>query len=169
LAIINHKQKKLMKENQHVQAIPQEVIARLREKARELVELLAPYAIALTPEERRDLPKMGEKTVSFVEKAHELAEANPGLRPPFLDMAAFGIDLRDALSLLVVDNTTRQALETVSDIELLAGSEAYQAALSFYNYVKVLAAQDVPNAKAIYEALRQRFPRTRHKSHELVA
>jgi hypothetical protein len=52
---------------------------------------------------------------------------------------------------------------------LLAGSEAYQAALSFYNYVKVLAAQDVPNAKAVYEELKKRFPHARHKSAEVVA
>jgi hypothetical protein len=55
----------------------------LKAKTRELNELLAPYAIALTPQERHDLPKMGEKTVSFVEKSFELAVENSDLRPPF--------------------------------------------------------------------------------------
>jgi hypothetical protein len=158
-----------MKDNNHLRAIPQEVMDQLKTKTREIVVILEPYAIALTPEERRELPKMGEKTVSFVQKSYELAGANPDLCPAFLDMAEFGVDLADATGLLVVDNTTRQALETVSDIQLLAGSEAYQASLSFYNYVKLLAAQDVPNAKAIYEELKQRFPRTRHKNVEVVA
>jgi hypothetical protein len=147
-----------MKDNKHVQAIPQAVMEELKAKAREIVALLAPYAVALTPKERHVLPKMGEKTVSFVQKSNELAEANPSMCPPFLDVAAFGMDLSDATGLLVVDNTVRQALETVSDIKLLAGSEAYQAALTFYSYVKMLAAQDVPNAKAMYEELKKRFP-----------
>jgi phosphoribosyl-ATP pyrophosphohydrolase len=56
-----------------------------------------------------------------------------------------------------------QASETVGDISLLAGSEAYQAALSFYHYVKLLASQDVPRAKAVYEELKKRFPSTGRK------
>jgi hypothetical protein len=43
------------------------------------------------------------------------------------------------------------------------GSEAYQAALSFYDYVKLLAAQDVPNAKAVYEELKKRFPKVHRR------
>jgi hypothetical protein len=35
---------------------------------------------------------MSEKTLSFVEKAHEFAAQNPNLVPSFLDMAAFDID-----------------------------------------------------------------------------
>ncbi|GHT67528.1 hypothetical protein FACS189452_05410 [Bacteroidia bacterium] len=147
-----------MRENQHLVSIPQEVLEQLKSKANELNTLLAPYALALTAEERRELPKMGEKTVSFVQKAHELAAANADLRPNYLNMAEFNTDMNDANGLLVVGNTTRQALETVSDIEMLAGSEAYQAALAFYNYVKLLATQDVPRARAIYEELKKRFP-----------
>jgi hypothetical protein len=41
---------------------------------------------------------------------------------------------------------------------MLAGSEAYQAALVFYKSVKMAAAHDVPGAKAVYEELKTRFP-----------
>jgi hypothetical protein len=34
----------------------------------------------------------------------------------------------------------------------------------FYNAVKAAAARDVPGAKAIYEELKQRFPRRKHKT-----
>jgi hypothetical protein len=93
-----------------------------------------------------------------VEKAFEFAEANPTLCPSFLDMAAFRIDMGDATGLRVVRNDSRQTLELLDDIVLLAGSEAYQASLAFYNYIKLLASQDVPRAKAIYEELKVRFP-----------
>jgi hypothetical protein len=45
------------------------------------------------------MAKMGEKTLSFVEKAHEFAQQNPNLVPPFLDMAAFDTDFADAHNL----------------------------------------------------------------------
>jgi len=40
---------------------------------------------------------------------------------------------------------------------MLAGSEAYVAALSFYNSVKQAAKLNVPEAKTIYEDLKKRF------------
>jgi hypothetical protein len=153
-----------MESNNHSHAIPPEVVEQVKQKAREMLELLAPYATPLTPQERRDLPVMGDKTVSFVEKSFEFAEANPDLRPNYLDMEAFRIDFTDATGLRVIHNTTLQVYETVDDIVLLAGSEAYQASLAFYNYIKLLASQDVPSAKAIYEELKKRFPRHKRKN-----
>jgi hypothetical protein len=41
---------------------------------------------------------------------------------------------------------------------MIAGSEAYQAALVFYSAAKVAAAQDIAGAKTVYEELRTRFP-----------
>jgi hypothetical protein len=153
-----------MESNNHSHAIPPEVVEQMKQKTREMRELLAPYATPLTPQERRDLPVMGEKTVSFVEKAFEFAEANPDLCPTYLDMEAYRIDFADAIGLRVVHNSALQVFETVDDIVLLAGSEAYQSSLAFYNYIKLLASQDVPSAKAIYEELKKRFPRRKRKS-----
>jgi hypothetical protein len=48
--------------------------------------------------------------------------------------------------------------EALDGIVLLAGSEAYQSSLAFYSYIKLLASQDVPRAKAICEELKKRFP-----------
>jgi hypothetical protein len=57
-----------MNNNQHVQAIPSTVLAAAQTKVDEALTSLAPYLLALTPAERRELPKMGEKTIGFVEK-----------------------------------------------------------------------------------------------------
>jgi hypothetical protein len=53
-----------------------------------LHDKLLPYLIALAPEDRNTLPKMGDKTVAFVRKAADYARADTALRPPYLDMAA---------------------------------------------------------------------------------
>jgi hypothetical protein len=85
-----------MKDNQHMQAIPSTVLAQAQTKVDEAAAMLAPYLLALTPDERHTLPKMGEKTISFVEKAYDFAQKNPNLVPPYLDLDAFGIDFGDA-------------------------------------------------------------------------
>ncbi len=49
-------------------SIPEEVITEITQKLNEVTAALQPYLIALTPEERRTIPKMSDKTVPFVEK-----------------------------------------------------------------------------------------------------
>jgi hypothetical protein len=53
----------------------------VQNRINEAAALLAPHLLALTPAERHELPKMGEKTIAFVEKAHDFALKNPNLVP----------------------------------------------------------------------------------------
>ncbi|MDR2481578.1 MAG: hypothetical protein LBD07_04715 [Spirochaetaceae bacterium] len=153
-----------MNENRHEQIIPPEVLAKVQTKIEEIREILTPYIIALTPEERQKIPKMGEKSLEFVEKAYEFAGKNANLVPPYLDMEEFGADFNEAHGLWTFHNAIRQLEEGIDDTEMTAGSEAYQAALVFYKSVKMAAAQDVPGAKAVYEELRTRFPGSKRKT-----
>ncbi|GMO43857.1 MAG: hypothetical protein Pg6C_05730 [Treponemataceae bacterium] len=155
-----------MKENTHTQAVPQDVLTQVQTKIHEVLTLLSPYLLALTPAERQGMPKMGEKTLGFVEKAYDFAAQNPNLVPPYLDMAAFGADFGDAHGLWTLHNAVVQLEEGLGDTEMAAGSEAYQAALVFYKSVKMAAAQDIPGAKAVYEELKTRFPQTGRKRRE---
>jgi hypothetical protein len=155
-----------MKDNQHVQAIPSTVLTQAQTKVDEAIALLTPYMLALTPAERHELPKMGEKTIGFVEKAYDFAQKNPNLVPPYLDVDAFGVDFGDAHGLWTLLNTIQQLEESVDDTEMVAGSEAYQAALVFYHSVKAAAAQDIPGAKAVYAELKTRFPSGKRKPGE---
>jgi hypothetical protein len=155
-----------MKGNQHVQVIPSTVLTEAQTKVDGVKALFAPYMLALTPAERRELPKMGEKTIGFVEKAYDFAQKNPNLVPPYLEMAAFGVDFADAHSLWTLLNTVQQLEQVLDDTEMIAGSEAYQAALVFYHSVKTAAAQDVPGAKAVYDELKTRFPQRGRRTGE---
>jgi hypothetical protein len=154
-------------DNKHVMPIPPEVMANAKTKINEVYELLKPYIIPLTPNERIHLAKMGEKTLSFVSKALELARDNAELCPPYLNIDEFGVDFDDTTRLVSLKTIAKQLYEGIDDTEMLAGSEAYQAALIFYNYVKGEAAQDIYGAKAVYEELKKRFPgRKRHETNE---
>ncbi|MDR1115552.1 MAG: hypothetical protein LBL33_05295 [Tannerella sp.] len=156
-------------EDKHSLLIPANIVSQVQSLVNQAKSLLLPYVTPLTPAERHTLPKMGEKTLSFVEKAHEYAVQNPNLCPPYLDMAAFNTDFADVHNLLMLNNATLQLHEYTDDTAMTSGSEAYQAALIFYNSVKMAARQDVPGAKAVYEELRKRFPGTRRKPGETDA
>jgi len=110
---------------------------------------------------------MGPKTLAFVEKCHEYAIANPILCPAFLNMDEFSVDFTDAHGLYLPVNKAAQLHENLSDTQTCAGSEAFQAALIFYNAVKSAASSNIPGAHAVYEELRKRFPRgKRHEQRE---
>jgi hypothetical protein len=152
-----------MKENLHTQAVPTKVLSEAQRKIEETITLLSPYLIALTPEDMKEMPKMGEKTVGFVDKAYDYAKQNPELVPPYLKMADFTADYADAHNLRIIHSMITQLEQGIDGIEIAAGSEAYQTALVFYHSAKTAASQNIPGANAIYEELKKRFPSTRRK------
>jgi hypothetical protein len=149
--------------NTHNQAVPDEVLADAQKKLNEIAKALAPYLTSLSLEQRRFMPKMGDKSLAFVSKAHEMAGQNPALCPSYLNMADFDIDMADAKKLLVFNNSLQQLQQAVDDTSMLAGSEAYKTALVFYNSAKEAANNGVAGAKVLYDELRERFPGVRRK------
>ncbi|MDR2764231.1 MAG: hypothetical protein LBB90_04300 [Tannerella sp.] len=152
-----------MKSNKHVTEVPTALITALESSTDMSIEEIAPYDPGLTPHERSTIPRMGEKTFAFVEKAYDYAKSNPTLCPSFLDMNAFEADYADAHNLWNLRNKAKQFYEIINDIVALSGSEAYQSSLLFYHAVKMAVTQGVPGAKAIYDELRKRFPHVTHK------
>jgi hypothetical protein len=132
----------------------------------EIKGILKPYLIALTPEERKDLAKMSDKTVPFVEKALEYAQANPQFAPAYMSVPELKIDLAAVNDLTQVIRPVEALYENLSDTIMLSGSEAYVAALTFYNSVKQAAKLSIPNAKPIYDDLSKRFDAQKKKREE---
>ena len=72
--------------------VPAETLTKLQEKLKELRELLAPYLVTLTLEDRKSLPKMSDKTLAFVSKTAEYVKSNPKLIPPMMEAEELGKD-----------------------------------------------------------------------------
>ena len=68
------------------------------------------------------------------------------------------MDLEAVQTLKQVYGPLRQIADLLDDTILLSGSEAYIAALAFYNYVKGAGKAGVPGTDMIYGDLKQRFP-----------
>jgi hypothetical protein len=148
----------LMKDDRHKNAIPEETLKEVYAQITAVKTALAPYTLALTPQERRTMLKMGDRSLAFVEKAYDYACDNPTLVPSYLNMDDFGKDFSDAHGLWRLLTAIQQLEEGVSDTIMAAGSEAYHAALAVYHNAQAAAKDDIPGAKAVYETLRVHFP-----------
>jgi hypothetical protein len=67
------------------------------------------------------------------------------------------IDVKAYSDLILVYREVDQLCTQLDDTVMMSGSEAYTAALAYYNSVKQAAKMNVPNAKSIYKDLKQRF------------
>lgn len=115
--------------------------------------------IALTPEERLELVKMGDKSRAFCEKALEVAEQRADLMPRDFDIDAFRQDHLALAALRPRIARMNYLMQRLEDTERALGSDTMAAALEVYGVLKV-AGKDkgVDDAR---EALAARFIRRR--------
>jgi hydroxymethylpyrimidine/phosphomethylpyrimidine kinase len=154
-------------ENNYAFTISPEDLQKVNDAIKVINDTLTPKLIALTPDNRKELNKMGDKTLSFVNKSVEYMQLHPNLVPRYVQVEPAKIDLEATQTLLPLHNQFTILQEMTSDSSMLSGSEAYGSALTFYNSIKLQAKENVTGAKAIYEDLKVRFPGKRTKK-ELV-
>jgi hypothetical protein len=137
--------------------IPPADLQAIKAALQQVQGLLAPYVVALTPEQRKTIPKMSDGTEPFVDKVMDYAVNNSEFLPAFVSLGELQKDWNATSGLMPLLRMVDQIQDTMSDTAMLAGSEAYKGALSYYNSVKQAAKMNAPDAKAIYEDLRKRF------------
>ena len=116
-----------------------------------------PFLIDLTPEERRTLLRMGDKSRGFVAQALTVAEQNEDILPRSFDVAEMrkDVDLLDALAPIM--NALSQLTELVEDTAMAVGSEAYASALLVYQFAR--ASGKGSALDGALDSLGQRFAR----------
>ena len=132
-------------------------LAKVSEAIKTIEGILLPQLKNLSRDERVQLAKMGDKTVAFVQKTLDYSETYPQFLPPFMDANEFRKDLAAVNTLNQINRPLTNLSQMLNDSILMAGSDAYIAALSYYNTVKQAAKMNISNAKTIFEDLRQRF------------
>ena len=95
-----------------------------------------PFLIDISPEERRSLPRMGDKSRGFVTQALEVATLNPDIPPRSFDVDEMRKDVELLSALSPVMASLSQLSELVEDTHMEVGSEAYASALLIYQYAR---------------------------------
>ena len=129
----------------------------INEAIQTLADNFQPVLIALEAEDKKNLAKIGEKSVSFVEKTGQYVETAAEFTPPFIDAAEMKKDLQAFNTLNDFLRPLQQIVRNLDDTATLCGSEALLASLAYYNSVRVAAKMNVPKAATVYDDLSQRF------------
>ena len=116
-----------------------------------------PFLLDLTLEERRSLPRMGDKSRAFVTQALTIAEQNEEILPRSFDVAEMRKDVELVQALEPLLPAIAQLQELLEDTYIAVGSEAYTAALAVYQYAR--ASGKGAALDNLLDALGQRFAR----------
>jgi hypothetical protein len=131
-------------------------------QAIELIKQKLPFLLSLTSDERKAMPKMGDRNLPFVKKALEAAIQNPDFLPRSFDVEELrkDVELFEALYPLVM--ALSQMKDLVQDTYITAGSEAYAASLKIYNYAK--SNVDMAGVQRWVDEMGERFTRATKKT-----
>ena len=143
--------------NRVSEMIPDAVIIDVTKKLNECRTALAPYLIGLTEKERKDLFKMGDKTVATVQKVKSYTDTNPEFVPNYMQIIEFDKDVVVVTQLAPLQNVAFQLASDIDDTHMLSGSEALAEALIYYGSVREASNRGIPQAKPIYADLKERF------------
>ncbi|KAA0068602.1 hypothetical protein [Rhodanobacter sp. T12-5] len=117
-----------------------------------------PFLVTLSGQERRELAKMGPKSVGFDEKCATYMNNRPEFAPGFVDVAEVQ-KVRALRSQLLRFTMELQTLSSCADDTLqLVSSEVWLADLDYYKGVREAAKTGQAGAQDAYDDLRVRFP-----------
>jgi len=146
--------------------IPEADLAAILAAIATLQAKLLPHLKTISTQDKMEMAKMGDKSFALVVKGLEYTLKTPALVPPFLDIEAYQRDVAAVTLLRGLLQDLEVILRAVEDTLTVAGAEALQATLMFYNSSKQGAKANIPNAAVIYSDLSTRFPGTARKKAE---
>lgn len=144
-------------DNKITQAIPAATLTQATALLDQLRALLAPYLLSLTPAEREQMPKMGDKSLAFVQKAADYSTSLAAALPAYIDGAALRTDASVSAALLPLYAALLGLTTDVDSTRMEAGSEGYTASLLVYGALQAAAKQNQPGTQAAVGELGTRF------------
>jgi hypothetical protein len=117
-----------------------------------------PFMLSLSPQERREMAKMGEKSIGFDEKCTLYMNNHADFVPGFVDMAEVARDRALRSQMLEVWSLLNALTLNVDDTLMVVNQDIWMANLAYYQSVREAAKRGRPNAQSIYDDLRTRFP-----------
>lgn len=147
----------MSKEDRVSAEITEETLANVTAAFDLIIEKL-PFLLDLTTEQRKALPKFGDKSIAFVNKSFEFAKENSEVLPARLNLEEFGRDVRLYNQLFKIDHKAKTISNMIRDTYLQVGAEAFSTALAVYSNLKIN--KDLfEGSELVLEELSKRFVR----------
>lgn len=120
------------------------------------------FLISLSPDDRRNLAKVGNAFKPFVQRTAEVLDQHPDIIPGVFDTVEYKSDIALANSLEPLFEKIQSLLESIDDTLLALKSDTLQSSLDIYASVK--AAKDIkPGMDVVYDDLKKFFTRSKSK------
>ncbi|OYX84935.1 MAG: hypothetical protein B7Y83_06470 [Flavobacteriales bacterium 32-34-25] len=116
-----------------------------------------PFLVGLTADERKSLNAIDVNNKAFTEDALNAAVNNATLVPGYISVPNMQSDLTLFAQMDEISGLANQLCERIEDTKMLAGSEAYNTALSLYKSFGTAADAGVLGADSIVDKLKTRF------------
>ena len=118
--------------------------------------------VALQPDERRGLTKMGDKSEAFCRQTLTVLAQNPQVIPPSFDLVEARADLAAVDVLRPRLARLRRLTERAEDSEMALGSDVMNASLEGYALLKVSGRNQ--GLEGLRQALSARFGKTTRRA-----
>ncbi len=111
----------------------------------------------LTPQERKNMPKINSANKIFAEDSIHILENRPAWIPDMLtaEEARKDLSLFEQLDPIILE--LESLLRQMKDTQIIAGSEAYRVALSVYSLADAARKIPMEGAQSSYQLLKTRF------------
>jgi hypothetical protein len=127
----------------------------LQLKVNDMLAILV-FLINLTPDERKKLLKMGDKSVSFVRETLIALQGNPTVVPPGFDITEYQKDLALFDDLVTILSYLRPLFEGIEDTQLALSNELMRQGIRGYKLI-VEAAKTNSALDTVARDLGERF------------
>ncbi|MBW4582590.1 MAG: hypothetical protein KME42_23720 [Tildeniella nuda ZEHNDER 1965/U140] len=131
-------------------------------EAIETLKTAMPFLTSFTADERKALPKTGDRSRGFILNALEVAQRHNDCLPRSFDIEEMQKDVQLMEDLHPILMAITQLQSVVNDTYTAANCEAYTAALKVYDCAK--AHKDMPGMETVVEQLKQQFARRTKKA-----
>lgn len=121
------------------------------------------FLVKLTPEEKRELLKLGDRLEPFVEKAISVLDMHPQIMSSLFNEEEFRKDYSLFKTLLPILNELKSLTEAVEDTVFASGSDALTAALEVYAAVQ-LNRDKIAGMDTIHQEMKGFFNKSKKKN-----
>ncbi len=121
-------------------------------------KIIAPKVVNLTPEERKQYGRIGNRTENWIDKVKGYMDGNESLVPAYINKPEHDKDYAARKALQPRLNKLNAIVEGLDDTQKLISSDLYQNSIAFYRNMKITALQNVPGSTSIYQDLQAQFP-----------
>ncbi len=123
-----------------------------------IAKIIEGKVVNLTPEERNQYGRIGNRTENWIEKVKRYMDGNASLIPNYISKPEYDKDYAARKTLQPRLNKLNAIVESLDDTQKLISTDLYTNSIAFYRNLKVAAQQNVPGSTVMYQDLKAQFP-----------